>query len=231
MKLISIFTARNEESFLNMLRLFFLAQQMPEKMKRGDLLTAAEWFSTLSETYYTVVETSYANLRSIGQQKLLAPLQAVLWLFTWFPLGTFCAWRMLAYSNAVVKAITYGRMTVAQCVVRQNILRRRGNYAEAEACIRVAFAGNTDKPHVYGFLHIGLADVYRQKDRKGLFAREIALALSAASAAEKTHPKEAACIRRICKDLVANVKSNIVVPGGNRVSLERIAQEQERDKQ
>lgn len=108
---------------------------------------------------------------------------------------------MLPLSNRIVELIGYDGMSADQCDVRQSVLRRRGQYEEAEQCIRAAFAKNPEKAHTRGLLRIGLAEIYRHEgDQQGV-KMQVEAALVEAEIGEKQDPRQAARIYKYCADL------------------------------
>lgn len=192
----------NETSFLSKLQLFLKSRkQNGEKILSDDCCAQAEGYSALSSTYYSIVGTAFSQLKAGFQQKLIAPVRIVAWCITWLPLSVWCYWRMLLLSNRVVDLVGYKNMTADQCDIRQSILRRRGQYKEAEKCICIALVKNPLKAHTRGLLRVGLAEIYQ---KWGLLQNAREQGLAAIRAAEETEgqdPRQAARIYRNCANL------------------------------
>lgn len=192
----------NETSFLSKLQLFLKSRKQDgKKILSNDCCAQAEGYSALSSTYYSIVGTAFSQLKAGLQQKLIAPVKIAAWCTTWLPLSVWCYWRMLPLSNQVVDLVGYNNMTADQCDVRQSILRRRGQYKEAEKCISIALGKNPGKAHTRGLLHVGLAEIYQ---KWGLLQNAREQVLAAIMVAEDTggqDPRQAARIYRHCANL------------------------------
>lgn len=192
----------SETSFLAKLKLFFKSnQQEMKKMHLYDSEVWAEGCSMLSSTYYSIVGTAFSQLKASLQPKWLAPVQITAWCFTWLLLAAWCYWRMLHFSNCVVKLLGYDGMSADQCDVRQSILRRRGKYDEAKKCIHAAFTKNVEKAHTRGLLCVGLADIYRHEGNWRNAEAEVEIAVIEAERAEMLDPRQAARIYRYCANI------------------------------
>lgn len=219
-----------ETSFIAKIKLFLKSNQNEkQKVRSGDRRAQAEAYSSLSSTYYSIAGTGFARLKAALRPKWLmmiwlAPLQVLLWCFTWLPLAGWCYLRMLPLSNRMVELIGYEGMSADQCDVRQSILRRRGRYKEAEKCIRVALRKNPEEAHTRGLLHVGLAEVYLRVGREYYLeniAREVSLALSEAEVAERNNPQQASRIYRQCADILDGRlgEEDDSIPSGDQLRL------------
>ena len=192
-------------SFLSKLKLFFKSQK-EEREKIRSNFTKAQGYSALSSTYYSIVGSAFARLKSTlcPKQKLLiliAPIRMLVWLFTWFPLAAWCYFRMLHFSDRVVALLTYKRMSADECDVRQSILLLRHRYHQAKTCIKVALSKNPEKAHTRGLLHAGLAKIYYRYREWRRAEEETRVAVAEAEEAESNEPMQAARIYRICSTI------------------------------
>lgn len=193
-------------SFLAKLQLFLKSQHNEKQtMRSGDRAAQAEACSSLSSAYYTIVGTGFSQLKATLRPIWLiwlAPLRILLWCLTWLPLAAWCYWRMLPCSNRIVELVGYEGMSADQCDVRQSVLRRRGQYEEAEKCIRAALSKNPEKAHTRGLLRIGLAEIFRHVRDWRNFEIEVHAALTEAVIAEKQDPRQAVRIYKNCANLI-----------------------------
>lgn len=213
-------------SFLAKLQLFFKSRKREkERMRSNDRWIQAQGYSALSSTYYSIVGTSFSQLRAMLLPRLLAPVKVVAWCLTWLPLAAYCYWRMLLLSNRIVELIGYDGMSADQCDIRQSVLRRRGRYEEAKKCIRAALVKNPKKAHTRGLLRVGLADIYRREGDWQNAEMEVQGALAEAAEAEKQDPRQAARIYKNCADITDFVEEGDSIPGSQlRCKAQELAQ-------
>lgn len=196
----------DSDSFLAKMRLFFQSQKTERlKMSSSSIVVQAEGYSALSSTYYSIVGTTGAKLRtSIGSW--FAPIKIPLWCFTWAPLAIWCAIRMLPLSNRVVALIGYNGMSADQCDIRQSILRFFGRFDEAEICIKKALKKDIKEIHTRGLLHAGLAQVYMRKGLDYIVEDHMLVATSSAQMIEINIPRQASRIYRQCAQIADYLK-------------------------
>lgn len=157
-----------ETSFVSKLQLIREAcrkqKAQAQSAKKQDV---AGGYSSLSSTYYSVLGTAWAQLKSAFKSGWKAPAVISLWFFTWLPLALWCRWRMEYCSDQVVKLIGYEGMTADQCDIRQSILRRCGKFGEAYECVEAGLMKGNLAAHTESLLRIGLAHLHLQsKDLK-----------------------------------------------------------------
>ncbi len=192
----------NKTSFFAKILLFMKSHNsVAVRLASTDPKERADGYSALSSTYHSIYGTVYAQLMAIFRPKWLvwlSPVRIALWCVTWLPLGAWCYLRALPLSNKIVRLIGYDGMTADFCDIRQSILRRRGQYMEAFACIRIGLKKDSIKAHTRGLLHIGLAEIYKKYGNLPGAGIEICAAIDAAGEAEKENPRQAARIYRHC---------------------------------
>jgi len=202
----------SKTSFFAKLALFFKSiNKDNNKINSNVSAMRAEGYSALSSTYYSIAGTSFSQLRAIWKPSwlvLLAPLRVLWWSISWLPLGAWCYFRMLHFSNKVAKLVGYQSMSAEQCDVRQSILRARRKYEEAKHCIQHALIKPT-RAHTRGLLHASLADVYLklETDWQDEAEIEVQSALLEVAETEKYDPRQAARIYRQCADLTDQIRS------------------------
>jgi len=214
-----------ETSFLAKLQLFFKAR---EEFKTRKLTMskyqAAESYSALSSTYYSIVGTAVSQHKKAPRSSWISLLRLGWWSITWFPLAMFCYWRMLPLSNRVVQLVGYDEMTVGQCDIRQSILRKRSQLEEARECIRNAWGKNFRSAHIESLLYAGLADI-EAREEKFLMA-EVALshAIYWGKKAEEEEPAQAARIYRGCANVMRYMVKKGWILAQNLTSIEELGE-------
>ena len=218
-----------ETSFLAKMQLFFKARKYTSvKLRSSDLYDRAEGYTSLSSTYYSISGTAVARLRSIVRLKWYTLFRIAAWCIAWLPLAAWCYWRMLPLSDRALELLGYDGMTTDQCDVRQSILRRRGRYAEAEECIRIALTKQPASAASRGLLHVGMAQIYKHRRCHTAAKVEVRLALAEIEIIERKDPRQAVRIYRHCASILdaIGVPSSHLRSKGQAIAREADAQDQ-----
>ena len=198
----------NTTSFPAKLRLIYEShKEQRSNIRSGNSMQRVSGYSALSSTYYSVLGTAAAHFKAILKPSplvLLAPLRILLWCLTWLPLAVWCYWRMIVFSDRVVKMIGYDGMSANECDIRQSILRRCGRFAEAAECIKDGLRKDPENA-TRGLLLIAQAEIHERCGEPVLALSRVMDAANIAGMIEKTDPRQAIRIFRRVGNIVGRL--------------------------